>query len=116
MSRGLIARITFGSLALLMVAGLFEYRTSAFPSRPLSKNELLPLVAGNVLPENVAFFSGQKAHIWWATSPPKLRLFGNLAVQEMQQSWSSARKPSLPRKMQTESRRVGTPFAPDPPR
>jgi hypothetical protein len=61
MSRGLIARITFGSLALLMVAGLIEYRTSAFPSRPLSKNELLPLVAGNVLPENVAFFFGPES-------------------------------------------------------
>jgi hypothetical protein len=55
MSRGLIARIAVGSFVLLLVAGLIEYRTSAFPSHPLSKSDLLSLVAGKVVPENVAF-------------------------------------------------------------
>lgn len=55
MSRCLTARITVGSLTLLVVSCLVQYRTVAFPSHPLSKSELLALVAGKVVPENVAF-------------------------------------------------------------
>src|SRR5438270_2775806 len=43
------------SLTLLSVIVLLSYRTVAMPSRPLSKAELLALVAGNVLAENAAF-------------------------------------------------------------
>ena len=55
MSRSLFARITVRSLTLLIVISLVQYRTFAFPSRPLSKSELLALVAGKVVPENIAF-------------------------------------------------------------
>jgi tetratricopeptide (TPR) repeat protein len=55
MSKSLLARITLSSLVLLIVTGLVQYRTVAFPSRPLTKSELLALVAGKVVPENVAF-------------------------------------------------------------
>ena len=54
MSRSLIRRITVSSLNLLIVMALVQYRTFA-SSGPLSKSELLALVAGKVVPENVAF-------------------------------------------------------------
>ncbi len=55
MSRRTLVRITVLSLALLLVTSLVSFRLFAFPSRPLSKSELLALVAGQVVPENTAF-------------------------------------------------------------
>src|ERR1700751_2831746 len=55
MPRSLVARITIGTLTALFIIVLVSYRTVAFPSRPLSKSELLALVAGKVVPENIAF-------------------------------------------------------------
>ena len=46
--------VTFASLLLLISALALQPRSSASP-RPLSKAELLALVAGNIIPENVAF-------------------------------------------------------------
>ena len=55
MSGRSLVRITVLSLALLTVTSVVSFRLFAFPSRPLSKSELLALVAGQVVPENTAF-------------------------------------------------------------
>jgi tetratricopeptide (TPR) repeat protein len=55
MSRSLVTRITVTSLTLLIVGVTVQYRTCALPSRPLNKSDLLALVAGKVVPENIAF-------------------------------------------------------------
>ena len=55
MSRRLLARITVSGITLLAITSLVQYTAVGFPSRPLSKSELLALVAGKVVPENVAF-------------------------------------------------------------
>ena len=55
MSKRSFMLITFSGLILLIVICLSPYHTSADASRPLSKSELLSLVAGKVVPENVAF-------------------------------------------------------------
>jgi tetratricopeptide repeat protein len=49
-------------------------------------------------------FSVRKAGIWSATSLPKRKLCGNLAVRTTPQSWNSAHKPFPPRKIRIDAR------------
>src|SRR5215468_11715212 len=55
MSSRSLVRITTLSLTLFVVIFMGSSRLDAFPSRPLSKSELMALVAGRVVPENTAF-------------------------------------------------------------
>jgi tetratricopeptide (TPR) repeat protein len=55
MSSRSVVRVTVLSLTLFLTIFLVSSRLAAFPPRPLSKSELIALVAGRVVPENTVF-------------------------------------------------------------